>query len=672
MADSSNPLDQIEVGQAQPAVMANELFDAMSPAALFGRRGRTTSGLTWGYYGGRYGGMAIDHDTIVLPASEASVYIVALKADGTVSQSTTSTNWDDTDNYERLYIATTGTASITAWEDFREWISSASGAGGGLTTEQIQDLVGSLLVAGTDITLTYDDAGSPASITIDATATGSTNLSYTASTRVIASDTGTDATLPLVTSGDAGLAPASGGGTSNFLRADGTWAAPPGSGVSDGDKGDITVSASGATWTIDNDVVTFAKMQNIAANSVPARAASSSGDLSEVALSASQLLGRGSTGDVAAITLGTGLSMSGATLSSTASGSPAGSDTQIQYNNSGSFGASAKFAWNDSTRTLTLNDGSGSTGSTIKIPDQGTSNTVGQPLTVTGALGNGSGNGGSITVTGGQGGASNGAGGSISITSGAGQSAGSGGNLSLAAGASNSNSGGSITITAGASTSSSGGAMTISGGASGTSTASGGLTLKAGSGGLVGTVAIQGGACTGTGNNGGSITLQGGTPGSGGTSGQVRFLDDSGATRNATFFNNGNVNIGSTTSDPSAKLRVEGSLLVTGAVLVQNSQSAAYTTVAADANKHILHPSADTSARTFTIDSNANVPYTIGTVLTFINQDSAGVVTIAITSDTMRLAGPGTTGSRTLAANGIARAIKITSTQWIIEGTGLT
>lgn len=55
---------------------------------------------------------------------------------------------------------------------------------------------------------------------------GSTDLSYTAATRVIASSTGTDATLPLVTTGDAGLAPASGGGTSNFLRADGTWTAP--------------------------------------------------------------------------------------------------------------------------------------------------------------------------------------------------------------------------------------------------------------------------------------------------------------------------------------------------------------------------------------------------------------------------------------------------------------
>ena len=106
--------------------------------------------------------------------------------------------------------------------------------------------------------------------------------------------------------------------------------------------------------------------------------------------------------------------------------------------------------------------------------------------------------------------------------------------------------------------------------------------------------------------------------------------------------------------------------------LPQNSNSAAYTTVLSDANKHILHPSADTTARTFTIDSNANVAYPIGTTLTFVNQNGAGVITIAITSDTMRLAGAGTTGSRTLAANGVATALKIASTEWIISGTGLT
>ena len=142
-----------------------------------------------------------------------------------------------------------------------------------------------------------------------------TDLSYTASTRVLASSTGADVTLPLVSSSEAGLAPASGGGSTNFLRADGTWAAPAGSGgISDGDKGDISVSVGGTVWTIENDAVTYAKIQNVAANSVLARAAGTSGDVSEVALAASQILGRGSTGDVAALSLASHVEISGTTL----------------------------------------------------------------------------------------------------------------------------------------------------------------------------------------------------------------------------------------------------------------------------------------------------------------------------------------------------------------------
>ncbi len=117
--------------------------------------------------------------------------------------------------------------------------------------------------------------------------------------------------------------------------------------------------------------------------------------------------------------------------------------------------------------------------------------------------------------------------------------------------------------------------------------------------------------------------------------------------------------------------RANGTPISAGGI-AQNSQSTAYTLVLTDANKHILHPSADTTARTFTIPANSSVAFEIGTAVTFVNQNAAGVVTIAITTDTMRLAGAGTTGSRTLAANGIATALKITSTEWIISGTSLT
>ena len=104
----------------------------------------------------------------------------------------------------------------------------------------------------------------------------------------------------------------------------------------------------------------------------------------------------------------------------------------------------------------------------------------------------------------------------------------------------------------------------------------------------------------------------------------------------------------------------------------QNSKSASYTTVLADSWKHIYHPSADTTARTFTIDSNANVSYPIWTALTFINDTSWWVVTIAITTDTLVLAWAWTTWSRTLASNWVATAIKVTSTRWIISWTNLT
>ena len=123
----------------------------------------------------------------------------------------------------------------------------------------------------------------------------------------------------------------------------------------------------------------------------------------------------------------------------------------------------------------------------------------------------------------------------------------------------------------------------------------------------------------------------------------------------------------------STKLKDDAGVVTTiGADIPQNSQSAAYGLVLTDAGKHILHPSADTTARTWTIPANASVAYPIGTVITFVNQNAGGVITIAITTDTMRLAGAGTTGSRSLAANGIATALKITSTEWIINGTGLT
>ena len=60
-----------------------------------------------------------------------------------------------------------------------------------------------------------------------------------------------------------------------------------GGGIDDGDKGDITVSNSGATFTIDNDVVTYAKIQNVSAtNRLLGRDSSGAGNIEEIAPSA--------------------------------------------------------------------------------------------------------------------------------------------------------------------------------------------------------------------------------------------------------------------------------------------------------------------------------------------------------------------------------------------------
>lgn len=128
--------------------------------------------------------------------------------------------------------------------------------------------------------------------------------------------------------------------------------------------------------------------------------------------------------------------------------------------------------------------------------------------------------------------------------------------------------------------------------------------------------------------------------------------------------------LGTPASGVLSACTVDGTNLVGYQNIPLNSQSADYTLILADAGKSIFHPSADTNDRTFTIPANASVAYPVGTAISFMNMSN--VVTIAINSDIMYLAGFGTTGSRSLAQFGAATAVKMTSTTWMISGSGLT
>lgn len=118
MANSTTNLDGIVQGQGSQDVVANSMFDALSPASLYGRRASTTSGLNWGYYGGNIllNGVLtqIANGSLALTPSSTN-YLEANPADGAVSKNTTgftAGRWP-------LYSIVAGASAITSYTDYR-------------------------------------------------------------------------------------------------------------------------------------------------------------------------------------------------------------------------------------------------------------------------------------------------------------------------------------------------------------------------------------------------------------------------------------------------------------------------------------------------------------------------------------------------------------------------
>lgn len=119
---------------ASPEVQINENFESADFAAVYSKRQEVTTGTTWGYRGGRWGGFAVSAGTLTL-TNAATNYLVVLRSNGVISTSTTSTNWDNVLSYARVYKITMAGGVVTAVEDHRAGPNGIFGAITGAAAE---------------------------------------------------------------------------------------------------------------------------------------------------------------------------------------------------------------------------------------------------------------------------------------------------------------------------------------------------------------------------------------------------------------------------------------------------------------------------------------------------------------------------------------------------------
>ncbi len=194
------------------------------------------------------------------------------------------------------------------------------------------------------------------------------------------------------------------------------------------------------------------------------------------------------------------------------------------------------------------------------------------------------------------------------------------------------------------------------------------VTVSSGAGTIVSSIDVAGGA-TGMSFTGGPVTSSGtitlaGTldvdnGGTGGTSAATARSNLSAAKSGA--------NTDITSLSDAATITATGTIAADsigyrGVPSSSQTQGAGITLALTDAAKRVANTSGG-----WTIPANASVAFPIGTVIVLHN-NSASTQTVAITTDTLTLAGTTTTGSRTVAANGLASLVKVGTTSWLISG----
>lgn len=131
-------LQQMASDMSSREAIFNDVAETLSASGIFGKDQRSTTGLTWGYYGGLYNGADIADGTVTL-TDNATNYVVVLRSSGVLSVSTSTTNGANA-LYARLYKLTTVSGVVTTQVDQRMdanglLIGGSGGGGGGGGTE---------------------------------------------------------------------------------------------------------------------------------------------------------------------------------------------------------------------------------------------------------------------------------------------------------------------------------------------------------------------------------------------------------------------------------------------------------------------------------------------------------------------------------------------------------
>lgn len=112
--------------QDSPEVPVNENFEALGHMAVYAKDATTTTGLTWGYLGGRWGGVFVAAGVLPLAAS-STLYVTASRATGAVSASSSDAYWTNMAGHARIYKITTGPSTVIAVEDHRAGLGGVHG-----------------------------------------------------------------------------------------------------------------------------------------------------------------------------------------------------------------------------------------------------------------------------------------------------------------------------------------------------------------------------------------------------------------------------------------------------------------------------------------------------------------------------------------------------------------